>query len=59
MFSCGMGFRVLVVLFGVGVVWRASKVFGGICTVIGEWSEFRMWSLFVVDVYRVMLVELV
>ena len=42
-------------LFVVSGVWRASRVFGGMCKVTGEWSEFRVWSLFVMDVYRVLL----
>ena len=52
-FSSRMGFRILSVFFiGVGV-GRANSMFGGICSVISEWSEFRLWSLLVVDVYRV------
>ena len=54
MFSCGIGFSILFVLFVVGGVGRASRVFGGMCRVTGEWSEFRLWSLFMVDVYRVL-----
>ena len=42
-------------LFVVGGVHRASSVFGGICSITGEWSELRLWSLFVVDVYRALL----
>ena len=52
MFSCGVGFRILNVLLVVGVVWRANRLLGGMCRVTGEWSEFRLCSLFVVDVYR-------
>ena len=57
MFSGGMGFRILVAFCGVVVVWRANKVFMGMSSEIGEWSEFGLWSLFVVDVYRVSLGE--
>ncbi len=42
------------VLFVVRGVWRASRVFGGICRVTGEWSEFKLWSLFMLDVYMVL-----
>ena len=55
MFSCGMGFKILSALLVVGGVWRASRMFGGMCSVTGEWSEFRLCSLFVVDVYRELL----
>ena len=48
-FSCGMGFNIV----GVGV--RANSMFGGMCRVTGEWSEFRLWSLFMVDVYSALL----
>ena len=51
MFSCGRGFKILVVLFVVGGVWRANRVFVGMCRITGEWSEFRLWSLFVMDEY--------
>ena len=54
-FSCGMGFSILGGLFIVGVILRASNVFGGMCRVTGEWSEFRLWSLFMVDVYSALL----
>ena len=57
MFSGGMGFRILVVFCGVGVVWRANRVFIGMCRETSEWSEFRLWSLFVVEVYKVLLGE--
>ena len=42
MFSFGMGFRILggSLLICDGVC-LASSVFGGICSVTGEWSEFR------------------
>ena len=50
MFSCGMGFSILGGLSIVGGVQRVNSVFGGMCSVIGEWSEFRLWSLFMVDV---------
>ena len=53
MFSCGMGFRILVVLFVIGM-GLASKVFGGMYNVTGEWSELRLWSLSVVDMYKVL-----
>ena len=54
-FACGMGFKVLGGLSVVGGRHRASSVFGGMCSVTGEWSELRLWALFVVDVYRVLL----
>ena len=54
MFSCGIGFKILVVLFVVRGVWRASRVFGGMCRVTGEWSEFKLWSLLILDVYRLL-----
>ena len=57
MFSSGMGFRILVVFCGVEGVWQANRVFAGMSRETGEWSEFRLWSLFVVDVYRVLLGE--
>jgi hypothetical protein len=57
-FVCGMGFSSLGGLSVVGGIQRASSVFGGICSIIGEWSEFRLWSLFVVDEYRALLVVL-
>ena len=57
MFSSGMGFRILVVGCGVVVVWRANRVFTSMSRETGEWSELRLWSLFVVDVYRVLLDE--
>ena len=41
-FSCGMGFRILGGLSIFGVKLRASRVFGGMCRVTGEWSEFRL-----------------
>ena len=44
MFSCGMGFRILGCLFIFGCVGRASNVLGGICSVTGKWSEFRLKS---------------
>ena len=52
---CGMGFRILGGLSVVGVRPLASSVFGGMCSVTGEWSELRLWALFVVDVYKVLL----
>ena len=57
MFSSGMGFKILAVFCVVDVVCRANKVFIGMCRETGEWSEFKLWSLFVVDVYRVLLGE--
>ena len=54
-FICGIGFNILGGLFVVGGVHRASSVLVGICNVVGEWSELRLWSLFVVDVYRALL----
>ena len=54
MFSWGIGFQILFVLFVVSGVCRASRMFAGMCRVTGEWSEFRLWSLFVLDVYRVL-----
>ena len=50
MFSCGMGFSILGGLSSIGIIQRAIMVFDGMCSVIGEWSEFRLWSLFVVEV---------
>lgn len=58
-FSCWMGFKILIVLFDNDVDLRANKVFGGMCRVIGEWSKLRLWSLFVVDVYRALLDDLI
>jgi hypothetical protein len=55
MFSCGMGFRILGGLFIFGCVGRASNVLGGICSVTGEWSEFKLKSCFVVEVYSILL----
>ena len=55
MFVWGMGFRSLGGLSVVGGRHRASSVFGGMCSVTGEWSELRLWALFVVDVYTVLL----
>ena len=51
MFSSGIGFRILMVLFCVRGSWWANKVFGGMCNVTGAWSEFRLWLLYVVEVY--------
>ena len=53
MFSCGMGFSILVVVFVIGM-GLANKVFVGICSITGEWSKLRLWSLSIVDVYRVL-----
>ena len=41
-FSCGMGFSILSGLSIVGVILRASRVFGGMCRIFGEWYEFRL-----------------
>jgi hypothetical protein len=41
-FSCGMGFNILGGLSIVGVGLRANSVFGGMCRITGEWSEFRL-----------------
>ena len=54
-FVCGMGFKILGGLSVVGGGRRANSVFGRICSVTGEWSELRLWSRFVVDVYRSLL----
>ncbi len=48
-----MGFRILVVLFVIGM-GLASKVFVGMYNVTGERSELRLWSLSVVDMYKVL-----
>ena len=54
MFASGMAFRsVIVCCFGIGV-GRATSMFGGMCRVTGEWSKLRLWSLSVVDVYRLL-----
>ena len=53
-FVCGMGFKILGGFSVVGGRQRASSVFGGMCSVTGEWSELRLWSLFVVDVYELL-----
>ena len=37
----------------IGGIHLARSVFGGIWSASGEWSEFRLWSIFVVDVYNV------
>ena len=57
-FICGIGFRILGGLSVVGGRHRVSSVFGGMCSVIGEWSELKLWALFVVDVYKVLLGDL-
>ena len=51
-FVWGIGFRIRGGLIVVGGGLRAIRVFGGMCNVTGEWSEFRLWSLFMDDVYR-------
>ena len=53
--SCGMGLSILGSLSDIGGTQRAISVFGGICSDTGEWSELRLWALFVVDVYRALL----
>ena len=55
MFVWGIGFSILGGLFVVGGIQRAISVFDGMCSVTGEWSELRLWMLFMVDVYRVLL----
>ena len=55
MLICGMGLSILMGLSVIGGIHRASSVFGGICSVTGEWSELRLWALFVVDVYKALL----
>ena len=50
-FSWGMGFIILVVRVVGGGGCLASNLFGGICKIIGRWSEFRLGSKSVVDVY--------
>ena len=57
-FACGMEFSSLGGFSVVGGIQRASSVFGSIYSVTGEWYEFRLWSLFVVDEYRALLVVL-
>ena len=54
-FSCGIGFNILGGLSVIAGIHMASNVLVGICSVTGEWSELRLWSLFVVDVYRALL----
>ena len=54
-FACGIGFNILRGLSVIAGIHRAISVFFGICSVTGEWSELRLWSLFVVDVYKVLL----
>ena len=50
-FSWGMGFIILVVLVVGGGGCLASNLFGGICKIICKWSEFRLGSESVVDIY--------
>ncbi len=59
MFSSRMAFRILIVLLVDGGDWWDSRVFGGMCRDIGKWSGFRFWSLFVTDVYRALLDDLI
>lgn len=49
MFSCGIGFRILggVGVGGIGV--PDISVFGGMWSVVGEWSELRLWYVSVVE----------
>jgi hypothetical protein len=53
-FVCGIGFNIIGGLSIVGGIQRASSVFGGMWSVIGEWYELRLWALLVVDVYRLL-----
>ena len=55
MFSGGIGFNILEGLSVVVGRLRAINVLCGIFRVTGEWSELRLWSLFVVEVYKVLL----
>ena len=41
-FAWGMGFSILGVLSVAGGMQRAIKVLGGMWSVTGEWSEFRL-----------------
>ena len=54
-FPCRIGFKICSVLVDVGGLCRASSVLGGMFRVTGEWSKFRLWSLFVMDLYRSLL----
>ena len=51
MFSWGIGFSILVVLGVGGGIRLTNSLFGGICRIIGKWSELRLGSESVVDVY--------
>ena len=50
-FFWGMRFIILVVRVVGGGGCIASSLFGGMCKIIGRWSEFRLGSKSVVDVY--------
>ena len=50
-FSWGIGFNILVVLGVGGGIRLANSLFGGICRIIGKWSELRLGYESVVDVY--------
>ena len=50
-FSWGIGFIILVVQVVGGSGCLASNLFGGMCKIIGRWSEFRLGSKSVMDVY--------
>ena len=54
-FASGMGFNILGGLSVIVGRQRAISVLFGICSVTGEWSELRLWALFVVDVYKALL----
>jgi hypothetical protein len=54
-FVCGIGFNILGGLFVIVGMQQASSVLVGICSVTDEWSELRLWSIFVVDVYSALL----
>ena len=50
-FSWGIGFIILVVQVVGSGGCLANNLFGGMCKIIGRWSEFRLGSKSVVDVY--------
>ena len=53
MFSCGMEFIILFVLYIMSGNCQAINMFGGICRKIGRWIEFRFYSMSVMDMYGV------
>ena len=55
MFAGGMGFNILGGFSIIVGKRRAIRVLSGMCNVTGEWSELRLWALFVVDVYKALL----